>query len=56
MWKEAESRNEIHSKSDRSKNLQWLVVGARGEKRLVKSTPREPAGGEREWKETLVWK
>ncbi len=50
MWKEAENRNENLSESDRSKNLQWLVVGARGEKRLVKSTPREPVGGEREWR------
>jgi hypothetical protein len=48
MWKEAENRNENLSESDRSKNLQWLVVGARGEKRLVKSTPREQTGGERE--------
>jgi hypothetical protein len=50
MRKEAESRNENLSEADRSKNLQWLVVGASGEKHLVKSTPREPAGEEREWR------
>jgi hypothetical protein len=50
MWKEAENRNENLSESDRSKKLQWLVVGAKGEKHLVKSTPREPVGGEKEWR------
>jgi hypothetical protein len=48
MWKEAESRNEKLSDEDRSKNLQWMVVGARGEKRLVKNTRREQDGGQRE--------
>jgi len=48
MWKEAESRNEKLTEEDKSKNLQWLVVGARGEKRLVKSTRREQDGGQRE--------
>ena len=42
MWKEAESRNEKLTEEDKSKNLQWLVVGARGEKRFVKSVPRDP--------------
>ena len=48
MWKEAVSRNEKLTEEDKSKNLQWLVVGARGEKRLVKSTRREQDGGQRE--------
>ena len=42
MKKEAERRNTQLSEDDRSKNLQWLVVGARGEKRFVKSVPRDP--------------
>jgi hypothetical protein len=48
MWNEAESRNGKLTDADRSKNLQWLVVGARGEKRLIKTTPREQTGGDRE--------
>jgi hypothetical protein len=47
MWKEAESRNETLSEADKSKNLQWMVVGARGEKRLIKCLPKEQTGGER---------
>jgi len=42
MKKEAERRNAQLSEQDQSKNLQWMVLGARGEKRLVKSVPRDP--------------
>ncbi len=48
MWKEAEARNEQMSEADKSKNLHWLVVGARGEKRLIKSIRREQEGGREE--------
>jgi hypothetical protein len=47
MWKEAEDRNGKLTEDDRAKNLHWLVVGARGEKRLIKSTQRDQRGGER---------
>jgi hypothetical protein len=36
------------SEADKSKNLHWLVVGARGEKRLIKSIRREQEGGREE--------
>jgi hypothetical protein len=47
MSSEAEKRNENLSEEDRSKNLQWMVVGVRGEKRLVKGVlrMRGAAGG-----------
>jgi hypothetical protein len=47
MTTEAEKRNENLSEEDRAKNLQWMVVGMRGEKRLVKGLTRArgAAGG-----------
>jgi hypothetical protein len=41
MKKEADRRNTQLAEQDKSKNLQWLVVGARGEKRIIKAVPRE---------------
>jgi hypothetical protein len=41
LKKEAEKRNAQMTEQDRSKNLQWMVVGARGDKRLIKTVPRE---------------
>jgi hypothetical protein len=41
MKKEAERRNTQLTETDKSKNLEWLVVGARGEKRLIKTLPRD---------------
>jgi hypothetical protein len=41
MVKEAERRNENLSEEDRAKNVQWAVVGAKGEKRMVKTAARE---------------
>ena len=42
LRKEAERRNETElTEDDVSKNLLWAVVGARGEKRLVKTMARE---------------
>jgi hypothetical protein len=38
---EAENRNKDLSEEDRAKNLEWMVVGARGEKRIVKGVVRE---------------
>ena len=41
MVKEAERRNEKElTDEDRSKNLQWAAVGAKGQKRLVKTAAR----------------
>ena len=42
MQKEAERRTAQLSEEDKAKNLQWLVVGNRGEKRFVKAVPRDP--------------
>ena len=41
LRKEAEKRNEQLTEDERSKNVIWAVVGARGEKRLVKTTARD---------------
>jgi hypothetical protein len=45
MNNEAERRNQALTQEDRAKNLQWMVVGARGEKRIVKGTARARGGG-----------
>jgi hypothetical protein len=41
LTREVESRNGQLTAEDREKNLKWLVVGKRGEKRLIKGTERE---------------
>jgi hypothetical protein len=41
LTREAEARNGQLTAEDREKNLKWLVVGKRGEKRLIKATERE---------------
>jgi hypothetical protein len=41
LAKEVEKRNEQLTAEDREKNLRWMVVGRRGEKRMVKGTERE---------------
>ena len=46
MKAEADDRNENLTEDDLSKNLRWAVVGARGERRLIKTTAREQAGRE----------
>jgi hypothetical protein len=59
MHEEAERKNKELSEDDKAKNLQWAVVGGRGERRLIKTVQREwmkkgrrmsrgGAGGERE--------
>jgi hypothetical protein len=40
MFSEAEQRNKDLTEDDRAKNVEWMVVGARGEKRLVKGAAR----------------
>ncbi len=39
--KEADRRNTQLAEQDKAKNLHWMVVGARGEKRIIKAVPRE---------------
>jgi hypothetical protein len=41
LTREAESRNGQLTTEDREKNLKWLVVGRRGEKRLIKAVERD---------------
>jgi hypothetical protein len=40
MENEAERRNRDLSQDDKAKNLKWLVVGQKGEKRLIKTVER----------------
>jgi hypothetical protein len=44
MVSEAERRNGDLSEEDRTKNLEWMVVGARGERRIVKGVKRAARG------------
>jgi len=51
MRDEAQRRNESLSEDDKAKNLQWAVVGGRGERRLIKTTARQqnrPQGNQRD--------
>jgi len=45
LVREAERRNERRTEDDRAKNLVWMVVGAKGEKRIIKGTAREQYQG-----------
>ena len=45
---EATRRNNQLTEEDRNKQLKWLVVGKRGEKRLIKGTERDGQGGRQE--------
>ncbi len=40
MRRKAEELNEKLTDDDRAKNLEWMVVGQKGEKRLIKAIPR----------------
>jgi len=42
LREEMQRRNEVLSEEDAAKNLQWAVVGGRGERRLIKTTARQP--------------
>ena len=41
MERTAEKRNNTLTEEDKAKNLKWIVVGRKGEKRLIKVVPRE---------------
>jgi hypothetical protein len=41
MKREAEERNKNLTNEDKSRNMKWLVVGRRGEKRLIKGVERD---------------
>jgi hypothetical protein len=41
LAREAENRNEQLTTEDREKNMKWMVVGRRGEKRLIKAVERD---------------
>ena len=45
---EADRRNQELTNEDRERNLRWIVVGGRGEKRLIKGTEREDQNNDRE--------
>jgi len=47
MGVEAERRNKDLSQEDRAKNLKWLLVGPKGEKRLYKGVERTPLVSQR---------
>ena len=42
---EAQRRNNQLTREDLEKNLKWIIVGLRGEKRLIKAVERENQGG-----------
>ena len=41
LREEAEGRNQELTNEDRERNLRWITLGSRGEKRLIKGTERE---------------
>jgi hypothetical protein len=47
MVNEAEMRNRDLSEEDRAKNLEWMVVGGRGERRMIKGVKRAATRGGR---------
>jgi len=49
LAKEAERRNRERTEEDRSKNLVWMLVGQKGERRLIKTVDRgHRSGGNRQ--------
>ena len=44
MVGEVEKRNEKRTEEDRAKNLEWIVVGKKGEKRIIKGVARQWGG------------
>ena len=48
LRQEADQRNTQLTEEDRTKNLKWLVVGKRGEKRLIKGVERDGQRGRQE--------
>ena len=55
LREEADQRNRQLTEEDRSKNLKWLVVGKRGEKRLIKGMEREGQWGRQERERGTGW-
>ena len=47
LVKEAEQRNMARTEQDKAKNLEWMLVGQRGERRLIKTVSRR--GGRGSW-------
>ena len=45
---EADSRNALLTREDRDKNLKWIIVGKRGEKRLIKGMERDGQWGQQD--------
>ena len=41
LRQEADKRNEELTEEDRNRNMKWMVVGRRGEKKIIKGTERE---------------
>jgi len=52
MVDEAEKRNRNLTEEERAKNLKWMVVGRKGEKRMIKGEDRGLDGRQRERQET----
>ena len=51
LREEAEGRNQELTNEDRERNLRWITLGSRGEKRLIKGTEREDqTRGEPGWR------
>ena len=48
LREEADSRNKLLTTEDRDKNLKWIVVGKRGEKRLIKGVERDGQWGQQD--------
>ena len=46
LREEAERRNQDLTEEERERNLQWIVVGSRGEKRIIKGTERDKNSGQ----------
>ena len=44
MSKEVDRKNEERTADDKAKNLEWMVVGKKGEKRMIKGVPRRGQG------------
>jgi hypothetical protein len=45
LEKKAAAKNQQRTEEEKSKNLMWMVVGKKGEKRLIKGVPREREEG-----------
>ena len=55
MVRESERRNETRTAEEVAKNLEWMVAGRKGEKRLFKGTARQ-WGGEMRGRGRGMWR